>query len=245
MLNGILMAFSMYTTIPIKNVKWNEKNFPYIIVGLPFVGGVVGLIWCFCAYLINMTSLPVTIKSIFVCLVPIILTGFIHIDGYMDCCDAIFSRANLEKKHKILKDSHVGAFAVVGLVILSFIYYISVYEILKGGKNLYSLIFIPIFSRGVVGLFIIKIKSIFEEGFIASFKKDLTNKHYFIIFIVLCLFLSLSYVLNSFIICFLNIVFVCFFAIYSIAHLKGICGDICGFSITLGSVFSLLMLAIM
>lgn len=245
MLNGVLMAFSMYTTIPIKNIKWNEKNFPYIIVGLPFVGFVVGLIWYFFAYLINITNLPVTIKSIFVCLVPIILTGVIHIDGYMDCCDAIFSRADLEKKYKILKDSHVGAFAVVGVIILSFIYYISIYEILKGGKNLYSLIFIPIFSRGVVSLFIIKIKSIFEEGFIASFKKDLTNKHYFIIFTVLCLFLILSYVFNSFIICFFNIVFVCFFAIYAIANLKGISGDICGFCITISSVFSLLMLAIM
>ena len=71
----------------------------------------------------------------------------------------------------------MGAFAVIGILIISFVYYISIYEILKANKSLLSLIFIPIFSRGITSLFIIKIKPISKEGFIASFKKDLNNKH--------------------------------------------------------------------
>ena len=101
MLNGIIMSFSMYTTIPMPQNKWEEKNFPFIIVGLSFVGLVIGLIWFFISKILINTNISITINSTIICLIPLFLSGFIHIDGYMDTCDAIFSRASLEKKYKV------------------------------------------------------------------------------------------------------------------------------------------------
>lgn len=46
----------------------------------------------------------------------LLITGGIHIDGYMDTMDAVHSYGNREKKLEILKDSHIGAFAVIMLV---------------------------------------------------------------------------------------------------------------------------------
>ena len=140
------MSFSMYTTIPMPNIQWEEKRFPYVITSLPLVGFIIGLIWFFGTNILNKLLIPVTIKTVLVCLIPLFLSGFIHIDGYMDTCDAIFSRASLEKKYKILKDSCVGAFAVIGLLIISFLYYVSIYEVLKQGNkynsiNIYTYIF--------------------------------------------------------------------------------------------------------
>ncbi len=239
------MSFSMYTTIPMPYIEWEEKRFPYIIVGLPFVGFVIGVIWFLCANILIKTNIPITIKSVLVCLIPLFLSGFIHIDGYMDTCDAIFSRASLEKKYKILKDSLVGAFAVIGILIIAFVYYISIYEILKNQKNIISLIFIPIFSRGITSLFIIKIKPISKEGFIATFKKDLNNKHFYSMILILILFFILSYYFNITKIILINILACIIFSIYCIKDLKGISGDLCGFIITTSSVTTLLFLAIL
>lgn len=245
MIKGIIMSFSMYTTIPMPQQKWEEKNFPFIIVGLPFVGLVIGIIWFMFAKVLMKANIPITINSAIICLIPLFLSGFIHIDGYMDTCDAIFSRASLEKKHKILKDSLVGAFAVIGLLVIGLIYYISIYEILNQQKNIISLIFIPIFSRGITSLFIIKTNPISKEGFIATFKKDLNNNHFVSMVVILLIFLILAYLLGSIKIVFINIIACIIFAIYCIKDLKGISGDLCGFIITTSSVVSLLFLAIL
>ena len=49
---------------------------------------------------------------------PWCLTGFIHLDGFMDVTDAVGSCRDLAKRREILKDSHVGSFAVIGVVLL-------------------------------------------------------------------------------------------------------------------------------
>ena len=49
------------------------------------------------------------------CLVPVAVTGGIHLDGYADTSDALSSYGDREKKLEILKDSHCGAFAVIRL----------------------------------------------------------------------------------------------------------------------------------
>ena len=43
-LNGLIMAFTMYTTIPMPKNKWEEKNFPFILVNLPIVGIFIGIL---------------------------------------------------------------------------------------------------------------------------------------------------------------------------------------------------------
>ena len=47
-------------------------------------------------------------------LLPLLITGGIHMDGYMDTTDALASWQSQEKRLEILKDSHTGAFAVMG-----------------------------------------------------------------------------------------------------------------------------------
>lgn len=243
MLNGLLMAFSMYTTIPVKSI-WNEKDFPYIIVSLPIVGFFIGVVWFILTNFLMLFSIPITLKAIFIALIPLLLTGFIHLDGYMDTCDAILSRADMDKKLKILKDTHIGAFASITLLILAAIYYFSIYEILKLGKSYNAFIFIPVFSRGITAIFIIKIKSIYEDGFIANFKKNLTEKHFSYIIFILSLVMVLTYFTQTIIVSTFSI-FICIATgIICVKDFKGISGDLCGFMITTSSVLSLCFLAI-
>ena len=65
----------------------------------------------------------------------------------MDCADAILSRRDLETRRKILKDSHVGSFAVIGLVILALLSFAFLAEADLAERGL-ALLFIPAVSRG-------------------------------------------------------------------------------------------------
>ena len=47
-----------------------------------------------------------------------VLTRALHLDGFMDTCDALLGGFDRERRLAILRDPHVGAFAVVGVVCL-------------------------------------------------------------------------------------------------------------------------------
>lgn len=241
------MSFSMYTIIPMPQI-WEEKSFPYILVNLPIVGAFIGLLWYGLALLIINFNLPIGISSAITMIFPFIITGFIHMDGYMDTCDAIFSRASLEKKREILKDSRVGAFAVIAALVLFLLSYVSMLELFKEDNHyLKALIFIPVFSRCITILFIMKTNLISEKGFIATFKKDMTTNHLFIVFLIFLISIISCYIVGGFFllfISFLNILIAILVSFYCTKNLNGISGDLCGFIITTTSMITLVFLAI-
>ncbi len=119
LLKAFCMSFSMFCAIPTPfSHVWEDSVRSLMLVMFPFVGVIIGIIWCCFALLLEYFEVPLMLSAALLTLTPYILTGGIHLDGYMDCCDAIFSRRPLEKRREILKDSHVGSFAVVGLAML-------------------------------------------------------------------------------------------------------------------------------
>ena len=82
----------------------------------PVIGVIVGLFELGIGYvLLTYTSCGRLFFSAVMTLIPILITGGIHLDGYADTIDALSSYGDREKKLDILKDSHAGAFAVIGL----------------------------------------------------------------------------------------------------------------------------------
>lgn len=117
MLDSFLMAFSMYSRIPVPHVKWNEKGLRLCICFLPAVGAVIGLAQAGLFVLMTYLSFGPVLRGAVLTACPLFLSGGIHMDGFLDVCDAIHSYAGREKKLEILKDPHVGAFAVIGGII--------------------------------------------------------------------------------------------------------------------------------
>ena len=66
-------------------------------------------------WLLDKTSEGGLFRGVVFTLIPIIITGGIHMDGFMDTMDALGSWGDREKKLEILKDSHAGAFAILGM----------------------------------------------------------------------------------------------------------------------------------
>ena len=113
MLESIAVAFSMFSAISMPQFLWNEKNMRYALCAFPLIGVVIGAV-CWGAWsLCGLIGLPNLLRGAILTLIPVLVTGGIHLDGYSDTCDALASHASQEKKLEILKDPHVGSFAVI------------------------------------------------------------------------------------------------------------------------------------
>ena len=110
---SIGVALSTYSAIPVPQFPWTEKNTRYAICCFPVVGFFCGgalLLWNLLCQYLHVSS--VLFAAVAVCL-PLLITGGIHMDGYMDTVDALASHQSREKKLLIMKDSACGAFAAL------------------------------------------------------------------------------------------------------------------------------------
>lgn len=76
----------------------------------------------------------------------IVLTRGLHLDGFMDCCDAFLGGFTRERRLEILRDSHVGAFAVVGVVGVLLLKFGALTALVPSGR-IWLLLVVPCLSR--------------------------------------------------------------------------------------------------
>ena len=111
-LGSLAVALSMYSKIPVPTVDWNEKNMKYAMCFFPVAGVVTGALEYAAGYaLLTWTDCGSLFFAAVMTMIPVLVTGGIHLDGYADTMDALSSYGDREKKLEILKDPHTGAFA--------------------------------------------------------------------------------------------------------------------------------------
>ena len=59
-------------------------------------------------------GLPAVVVGALLVVALLILTRALHAEGFLDCCDGLFGAYTPEDRLRILRDTHVGAFAVIG-----------------------------------------------------------------------------------------------------------------------------------
>lgn len=111
----IAAAFSMFSALPVPCVEWNERNTRWLLAVFPLVGIVTGGLCRGWVVLCGWLSLPDMMRGAGLTLLPVLITGGIHLDGYADAWDALSSHAPPEKKREILQDPRLGAFAAIHL----------------------------------------------------------------------------------------------------------------------------------
>lgn len=121
-IKSFIIAFSIYSSIPVPQFDWKDEDMKYMLCFFPWVGAVIGI----CVYLWKMICDKFEVGSLCYTFIgtaiPLLITGGFHVDGFMDAMDAFHSYQPKEKKLEILKDSHIGAFAVIMLGTYGVIY---------------------------------------------------------------------------------------------------------------------------
>ena len=179
LVQSFVIAFSLYFKIPMPKVVWNQKNMKYALCFFPLVGAVIGIIM----WMIGNWLLDAEVSQLFfavsMTLIPVIISGGIHMDGFLDTVDALSSYGEKEKKLEILKDPHAGAFAILGSSIY-FLWSVGIWsEACTHNANRSALLIIAcsvVFSRALSGLSIVSFRLAKNSGLAAAFQDGAQRK---------------------------------------------------------------------
>lgn len=112
---SIAAAFAMFSALPVPYAAWNQRNLRWMLAAFPLVGAAVGCVCWSWQLLCGALDLPDVLRGAGFCLLPVLVTGGVHLDGYADTCDALASHMPPKRRQEILKDPHLGAFAAICL----------------------------------------------------------------------------------------------------------------------------------
>jgi adenosylcobinamide-GDP ribazoletransferase len=113
----------------------------------PMVGLLIGLILAALTWILAWTPLPPPARAGIILGAWIAITGALHLDGFMDSCDALFAPVNVERRLLILKDVHAGAFGVIGVVWLLGMKWTLLAQLIAAGPMTPILLLAPLWGR--------------------------------------------------------------------------------------------------
>ena len=135
LVRGLAASFSLYSRFPTPRFQWTEDDFRRCLVFLPCVGLAIGAILWGVAALFKVVDVPLIARMAILSAVPLLATGGFHLDGFLDVQDALRSYRSRDEKLAIMKDPHVGAFAIVSLLTYALIWTASLSVTLDAGRS--------------------------------------------------------------------------------------------------------------
>ena len=141
-----LAALSFLTVIPLpRRREVSPEQVGRSIGYFPVVGIIIGLILAGLYWLLRLV-LPSAVVSglLLVCLV--VLTGGLHLDGFVDTCDGIAGHKTPEARWQVMRDSRAGAFGIVGVCCLLIVKYVSLNSV-PDSLMMMTLVLMPVVSR--------------------------------------------------------------------------------------------------
>ena len=241
--HAFAMCQSMFCAIPFPGSLWDEKARDKMLLFLPLVGLEMGALWVFLAWLCSVLDLPVPVKGLVLAVYPYLVAGFIHLDGYMDVTDAVKSCRSLERRREILKDSHVGAFAVIGIVLLLLAQFACAASVPEHADHR-ILLFVPAVSRCGSSLAVTVLRPMHTSQYAAQKK---SGSHVVVLTAMTVLFVAAGFLLCGK----YGFVLLGGLAGYGFAlrkaykSLEGMNGDISGYALTISELCAVAVLAIL
>lgn len=167
LLRTLAVTFALYSRIPMPHFEWKEEDMRYSIAAFPLVGAVIGLVFFGVSACAFRFGLPDAAAALLLTVVPLIITGGFHADGFIDVADALSSFRTREEKLEILKDPHIGAFAVIRFAVCGLIYIASLIIVLaseNAGILVMGIAAGFVLSRSLSGLAVLTFRSAKNEG---------------------------------------------------------------------------------
>jgi len=245
---GFYMSLGMFCAIPLPVNIWDDDCANLMMPCMPVIGILLGALWWGLGELLLFLGLNLLLISAVMTVFPFIITGLLHLDGYMDTNDAILSRRPLEDKLRILKDPHTGAFSVIALVILFILQFPATYSAIANNRGFLILfMIIPVVSRCCSGFAVLTVPVMAQSGYANLFRKNVHMPHRLFIVLLLIITYAVSFIfahLTGIIIVFAVVLgYVCAMA-YAYKEFKGISGDLAGYAIVISELCGIFALAV-
>ncbi len=146
----LLVALSFLTLLPVgvsqpTDTEISRSRGWYPLVGLLYGLALLGLVLLWTLVLAVPLFMPGLAALLVVALA--VANRFLHLDGLMDFCDAMWGGHTVDRRLEIMRDSHVGSFAVAGCISVLLLKFAALSWLLIVSTGLSGLLFFPIVSR--------------------------------------------------------------------------------------------------
>ena len=245
----IIIAFSMYSRFPMPRMDWTKKSMAWALCCFPAVGIAVG--FCLFLWLLIAKSLEfgTILTAAIALLLPILLSGGIHLDGLCDTADALGSHQPRERKLEILKDSHCGAFGVITCVLYLVVFFAAWCEVQPlSYSRMVAVCLVPVLSRSLSGLMAVTQPNARGSGLLATFTEPMDlNKARVVMSLWIALvcvllgFLGLGYLIAVLLVSVLTVIY---YVTMSRRMFGGVTGDLAGFFLQICEVACVLAVAV-
>lgn len=173
----IITALIFFTRIPAP--KWYQYQAAYSNPSRkywPFIGGLVGGIAA-AVYSLSIFLFPPSIAVLLSMISSVFVTGAFHEDGFADVCDGFGGGWDKENIIRIMKDSRVGAYALVGLSLLLWLKFQLLVELSHLHYWLVPIILIHAHgSSRLIALFVIYTRNYVQENQVSKVKTVTNTK---------------------------------------------------------------------
>lgn len=237
---GFLINVQFFTALPlILELPMDKEHIRKAVQTFPLLGLFQGLIYSSLFYVFNeFTPFSHVAVAFMLWLTTILLTGGIHLDGWMDASDAYFSYQNREKRLEIMKDPRTGAFGVLSLVVLLSCRFLFIFE---GTLNVEYVTYIfimgiPFLSKSVMGVLLLTVQSAKNEGLASLFQSAAKPRVlwvyplYIVFFLIIILLTEKSRILFA-VLVIVAAASVLMFRRKAVKWFGGITGDVVGASV--------------
>jgi adenosylcobinamide-GDP ribazoletransferase len=119
---AIAVAFAYFSVLPVGRFARGPGPDAAALLALPLVGAVIGALAGAVALGASAFA-PHVLVAAFALGATVVASGALHLDGYLDGCDAFFASVSPARRLEILKDPHHGSFALAGLLVLGAVWY--------------------------------------------------------------------------------------------------------------------------
>ena len=175
-MNSFLIALQFITIIPVKKqLKYSEKDIAHSMMYYPLIGTILGLVLVL-INLIGTQFLPNLVRDSLLLIFFVLLTGGIHLDGLVDSFDGLYGGKNKKEILSIMRDSSVGVYGVLAVVLLLVFKFTLLRELSLPRRNL-ILIIVPTISRWAMVMAVYLFPYARKEGYGKAYKLYLKKKH--------------------------------------------------------------------
>ena len=174
-IKAFAISFSMYSQIPMPQFEWKEEDMKYPLCFFPWIGAVIGGLLYLWGWLCARYEVGTVCYCLIGAAIPLLITGGLHVDGFMDAMDAFHSYQSREQKLEIMKDPHIGGFSVIMLAVYGLIYLGALSEISDG--TLLKIFCAGFFlTRCLSGIGVVSFQSAKKEGLLCTFANGADRK---------------------------------------------------------------------
>ncbi len=244
MLKDFIAALQFLTTIRLVEEKVSSPTeFARSMLYFPLVGVLLGFLLAGTGYLAAL-RLPSGVVGAVLLVEEILLSGGLHLDGYMDTMDGIFSGRSRERMLEIMKDSRVGAHAVIaaaGLFILKYALLVEMAQL----KLWPVIVLMPALGRFSMGMGTALFPYARPEGLGKGFANFFSPRHLALtgLYTLLIAYLLLNW--QGLVLAVLTGIWAWLFARFVACRIGGLTGDVYGALCELSELMTLLLVALL